>query len=108
MIQEVVVYGFGSAFRNPASANDVDLLILHATSRLECCKFAIECKKVIKMRIPKADVTMLSVAEAERFKFIEVSGAFRLGSIRNLSKFEDIENVVCTIESRFGILSVTK
>src|SRR3546814_7524768 len=38
------IYGFGSAFSDAASSNDIDILILHPSGDVAACRFAIECK----------------------------------------------------------------
>src|SRR3546814_21052692 len=69
------IYGFGSAFSDAASSNDIDILILHPSGDVAACRFAIECKARLGQLIRSVDVTMLSVTEEAHFNFIQRSGA---------------------------------
>lgn len=76
------MYGFGSAFRRGAPANDIDLLIVHGSNDPASCRLAIACKRWFVKEVARADVTMLSSVEEAHFKFIATARATYLGAIR--------------------------
>jgi hypothetical protein len=78
----IAIYGFGSAFDNVAEPGDVDLLIIHPEIDHSHCRFAISCKRLLKERIPKADVTVLSASEEGYFQFIKTARAIHFGAVR--------------------------
>lgn len=79
--QTVVVFGFGSAFNDPRSANDVDLLIVHRDASFASCNLAIQCKHFLEGRIGRVHVTMLSSMEERQFQFKVTSCATFLGKV---------------------------
>ena len=97
MKEVVIVYGFGSMFRNIAVANDIDLLIVHLDTDLVSCEFAIQCKRRLMERLICAHVTLLSASEEERFRFIASAQARRIGTVRRDYIDLDIENVLIKI-----------
>src|SRR3546814_19580503 len=76
------IYGFGSAFSDAASSNDIDILILHPSGDVAACRFAIECKARLGQLISSVAVTMLSVTEEigrgssreQVCQYVEISG----------------------------------
>jgi hypothetical protein len=82
-MEKVMVYGFGSAFAKAPKPTDIDLLILHETTKFPSCKFAILCKHAILRNLTEAHVTILSIGEEFSLKFIETSNAVFLGVINS-------------------------
>lgn len=91
MTPSVTVYGFGSAFAKVASAEDIDLLIVHACTDAASCELAIQCKYRLAERIASAHVTMLSSSEELHFQFIKRARAFGLGTVRRKCLEKDLE-----------------
>lgn len=92
---KVLIYGFGSAFDGRAdAASDVDLLVIHAATDAESCRFAMRCKHGLLEKIANADVTVLSEVEAREFHFIETSRASLIGSIRESHYGQDISTIL--------------
>ncbi|WP_441367547.1 hypothetical protein [Acinetobacter lwoffii] len=84
MYEEVLkLYGFGSFFNNGKSISDIDFVIIHRNTSRESCEEAISLKQLIVVKVPNADVTMLSEKEESEMNFIEISRAKLLGSIKS-------------------------
>jgi hypothetical protein len=79
--KEVRIYGFGSYFSECPKYNDVDILIVHQSSSLKSCQFAIHCKQFFVSNIAKVDVTILSRHEEQQISFIEISNAQYIGKV---------------------------
>jgi len=80
--RSVIVYGFGSAFRDKKAALDVDLLVVHQGTDPAACQLAIACKRRLAESVVRAHITMLSGAEEAHFEFIKTARAVCLGTIR--------------------------
>jgi hypothetical protein len=93
----VKVYGFGSFFKNPNEAHDIDLLLLHENSSEKSCQFAIACKIGFSSKLPRPHITLLSVAEEYQNNFIEKSNATLLGEIREQVFEADIASIICNL-----------
>lgn len=89
MTVSVTVYGFGSAFRSGVTANDIDLLIIHANVTPTSCQFAIECKHRLSEHFHRVHVTMLSESEEASFGFIWAARAVRIGIVRKSAQVKD-------------------
>ncbi|WP_374595678.1 hypothetical protein [Sphingosinicella sp.] len=100
MNEIVSVFGFGSFFCGKKNANDIDLLLLHESTRPASCQFAIDCKSHFLRYLPRADVVMLSNAEASRNGFIMRSAAIALGTIHFDNCEMQVRDMVQTILSR--------
>lgn len=96
MTRSVTVYGFGSAFRNTKTANDVDLLIVHHDSDLASCQLAITCKRQLSESVAHAHITMLSSDEEAHFQFIKRARAIYLGTIRQEHFDSDLAALMCS------------
>lgn len=84
MYEEVLkLYGFGSFFNNGKSTSDIDFVIIHRNTSRKSCEEAISLKQLIIVKVPNADVTMLSDKEENEMNFIEISRAKLLGSIKS-------------------------
>lgn len=94
MIESLTVYGFGSFFRGSDHPNDIDLLLLHRSTQLESCKFAIFCKNQLKSALPFVDIVMLSRTEAENLDFVERAKAEQLASLRSDMIEADLQALV--------------
>jgi hypothetical protein len=103
MMRSVVVYGFGSAFDDGDTANDIDLLILHESADAASCGLAIECKKQLADRLTRAHITMLSVSEEKHFGFIHTARAVCLGMIREDNILDGVE--LLYVDLHVGVLS---
>ena len=96
-MRSVTVYGFGSAFRNRTTANDVDLLIVHPNTTPASCQFAITCKQQLTELITCAHITMLSDSEEKHCQFIKTARAICLGTIREHCFDGDLAALVATL-----------
>lgn len=84
MYEEVLkLYGFGSFFNIGKSTSDIDFVIIHRNTSRQSCEEAISLKQLILVKVPNADVTMLSDKEESEMNFIEISRAKLLGSINS-------------------------
>lgn len=97
--QNLLIYGFGSAFNNVTIVRDIDLLILHTDIKQASCRFAILCKRYLIQHINHAHITMLSKREEQELKFIKTSQAKLLGSVNT----SYIENDLLFIINRIRI-----
>lgn len=94
----VTVYGFGSAFNGVGSANDVDLLVVHAELDNVSCALAIRCKRRLEEQFRAAHVTMLSRTEEAYFAFVTSAGAHRLGNVREDRFDQDVAALCGTLQ----------
>lgn len=97
-MNNVTVYGFGSAFAKTDAAkkvaNDVDLLVVHDDTGPASCKLAIECKRRLIETVPHAHVTMLSEGEEDFLQFIQTTNATRIRTVRADHLQNDLQ-VIC-------------
>ncbi len=77
----VSVYGFGSYFSAPTTANDIDILIVHESLDRTSCEFAIFCKSRLHKLLAHLHVTMLSAKEEQDAYFIATAQAYLLGAV---------------------------
>jgi hypothetical protein len=98
--ESIVVYGFGSFFSGKDKPRDIDLLLVHRSTDMKSCKFAIDCKERLRSAIPLADIVLLSAAEAESLNFIERAKAVRLGNLSFESMDADVEVLAGQLLSR--------
>jgi hypothetical protein len=96
LIESLTVYGFGSFFNGNRQPNDIDLLLMHSSTALESCKFAVDCKAQLKLAVPSADIVMLSQEEAKSLDFLKRAKAVRLTSL----SFDTIEADVQALANR--------
>ena len=96
----VTVYGFGSAFAGFATADDIDLLIIHPDNEAASRKLAIQCKHCLAEHIARADVTMLSASEEAHFQFIRRARALSLGTVRKGHMDVDFESLLVEIRQQ--------
>ncbi|WP_226636219.1 hypothetical protein [Novosphingobium profundi] len=98
---DVTVFGFGSAFvvhdGSETSAQDVDLLIVHPSTHVASCQFAIVCKRRLAACIANAHITMLSAGEEQHFQFIRTARAVRLGAIRADHITDDLRTISAAV-----------
>lgn len=100
MNESVAVYGFGSFFNGKSRPHDIDLLIVHRSTELASCKFAIDCKAQIKSELPAADVVMLSQSEAESLDFLERANALKLCNVGAASMAADVQALAARLLKR--------
>ena len=96
-MRSVTVYGFGSAFHDRTTANDVDLLIVHPSTDPASCQFAITCKQRLAGLIACVHITMLSNSEEKHCQFIKTARAVYLGSIHENCLDHDVVALVAKI-----------
>jgi hypothetical protein len=106
----IEVFGFGSAFAKHDKPNDIDLLIVHSVIDRPSCELAIACKRWLLERIAGADVTMLSRSEVAHFRFIEMTRAFCLGTVRKAQIDRDLMAVLNEVHCnlQFDVLPISK
>lgn len=95
-LEKVRLFGFGSYFKH-IYYRDIDLLIIHSTLNNPSIRLAILVKNKILNRIPEADITMLSVQENNKLRFIEKSRAIFICDIRE----DNIDNDLDLVEKYF-------
>ncbi|MDR0193187.1 nucleotidyltransferase domain-containing protein [Pseudomonas yamanorum] len=101
----IEVYGFGSYFIGETNSNDIDLLIIHELPKYDSCKFAIECKAQLNLKLENCDVTILSIPEERELSFVAISNATLLGTATLLTQKQDIDyihNKIIKINSKLG------
>lgn len=90
-------YGFGSAFRRPETANDIDLLAVHFSSEKRTYDFAIRCRRLLLSKVPMAHITVLSDPEEAYFDFIKTAKGIFLGVVRENHIDDDIIKLVTSL-----------
>ena len=98
MSEKIEAYGFGSYFSGHPEYRDVDILLVHRSSKPESCQFAIQCKRFLVSNYSLADVTILSQHEEQQISFIERSGAHQIGEIRLQQKESELSKILAKID----------
>lgn len=98
MNEELEVYGFGSFFSGRVKFQDVDILIVHRSDKYRSCQFAIWCKRMFMLKLPKADITILSEGEERQFSFVVKSSAWYIGKVHEPSAKNDLHTILDKIE----------
>jgi len=96
--EKVSVYGFGSFFNGYQKYRDMDILLVHQSSKTQSCRFAIQCKRFLLSSYSSADVTILSQSEEQQISFLERSGANKIGEINIQRKSSDLSEVLVKID----------
>ncbi len=94
MNEWVSVYGFGSSFGRLKNPKDIDILLVHRSTEQESCQFAITCKRDFLSQLDNADVTILSVEEAETNNFILKSSAIHIGTITSKLRKDHVRDLL--------------
>lgn len=100
LTETALLYGFGSFFRNAQrAAADIDILILHESVAPSSINFAIECKRLLRARIPMTDIVMLSEGEEREIKFLDRSEAIFLGHLASDGVKDQVDLLLVTLRS---------
>lgn len=94
----MAVYGFGSYFRGHPEYRDVDVLLVHRSSKPESCRFALHCKRFLVSSYAGADVTILSQHEEQQTSFLELSGAHRIGEVSTQRIESDLSEILIKMD----------